>query len=136
VKLSRTSFGFLGLSVFLVFGLLTFCLVCFGSFGCFVSFAGLVFSVALDAAVFDFLACADLRTTFLATAFFLAAGDFFAAFDLAGDFFAALGLIAGDFFVAGLSATGGFFCDGGGGGGVDHLASPSRQSAIRFRAGK
>jgi hypothetical protein len=90
----------------LVFGLLTFCLVCFGSFGCFVSFASLVFSVALDAAVFDFLACADLRTTFLATAFFLAAGDFFAAFDLAGDFFAALGLIAGDFFVAGLSATG------------------------------
>jgi hypothetical protein len=89
VKLSRTSFGFLGLPAFLVFGLTTFCLVCF------VSFTGLAFSVALDAAGFDFLARTDLRATFLAAVFFLAAGDFLAA----------LGLVAGDFFVVALSVT-------------------------------
>jgi hypothetical protein len=108
VKLSRTTFGFLGLPALLVFGLMTFCLVCFGCFfcfGCFVSFTGLVFSVALDAAGFGFLAWTDLRATFLAAVFFLAAGDFFAALGLAGDFLAALDLVAGDFFVAGLSAT-------------------------------
>jgi hypothetical protein len=95
VKLSRTSFGFLGLPALLVFGLMTFCLVCFGCFGCFVSFTGLAFSVALDAAGFDFLARTDLRATFLAAVFFLAAGDFLAA----------LGLVAGDFFVVALSVT-------------------------------
>jgi hypothetical protein len=89
---------------------MTFCLVCF------VSFTGLAFSVALDAAGFDFLARTDLRATFLAAVFFLAAGDFLAALGLAGDFLAALDLVAGDFlaaldlvagdsFVAGLSAT-------------------------------
>jgi hypothetical protein len=92
----------LGLPALLVFGLVTFCLVCFG---CFVSFAGLAFAVALDAAVFGFLAWIDLATAFLAAVFFLAAGDFLAALGLAGDFLAALGLVAGDFFVAGLSAT-------------------------------
>jgi hypothetical protein len=95
VKLSRTSFGFLGLPALLVFGLMTFCLVCFGGFGCFVSFTGLAFSVALDAAGFGFLAWTDLRATFLAAVFFLAAGAFLAA----------LGLVAGDFFVVALSVT-------------------------------
>jgi hypothetical protein len=89
VKPSRTSFGFLGLSAFVVFGFATFCL------GCFASFTGLVFEAALDAAFFGSLPWADLLTGFFVAAFFLAPDDFLAALFLA----------AGDFFGAGLSAT-------------------------------
>ncbi|MFN5233915.1 MAG: hypothetical protein ACK5CK_05330 [Burkholderiaceae bacterium] len=89
VKPSRTSFGFLGLSAFVVFGFAAFCFV---GFAC---FTGLVFAAALDVAFFASLPWVDLLTVFFAAALFLAPDDFLAAPFLA----------AGDFFVAGLSAT-------------------------------
>ncbi|MFN5100974.1 MAG: hypothetical protein ACK5D0_12250 [Burkholderiaceae bacterium] len=100
VKPSRTSFGFLGLSAFVVFGFAAFCFV---GFAC---FTGLVFAAALDVAFFASLPWVDLLTVFFAAALFLAPDDFLAApFLAAGDFLAAPFLAAGDFFVAGLSAT-------------------------------